>query len=210
MTVHSKGEQNNEDLISCYISALELCVILGIRCVAFPCVGTGDGNFSKQAACSIALRSVKGWLCDAKAVKYKDFMKKATHKKWHHNIKDEMGIDESKSDEDIYIDSDETVADRISFVIFCCFDKENWELYKTTIPKIYPSSDNKHSYSWIDKVRSEDVEILLHHIQSLEQVSNTLFFFFVNVNPNMVCQCSVSGKTKTPSIEIGRSRIKRK
>ena len=150
---------------------MEICILLGIRNIAFPCIGTGDGNFSKQAACSIALRNVKGWLLDAKNVKYKDFIKKATLKPWHHNINEEM-----KANQDIFINDEETVCDRISNIVFCCFDKENWDLYKQTIPKIYngAGSSDKYSYLWIEKIRlnqyQNELSNMLHRIQSLEMV----------------------------------------
>eukprot|EP01083_Nonionella_stella_P194297 716706_1 len=168
-------EQNNEHLISCYISALELCVKMGIRNVAFPCIGTGDGNFSQEAACSIALRCVRGWLCDANNVKYLDFMNKSKaeskKKKWHKNINIEH--EEINDEEDIYKINDETVADRILNVVFCCYDDINWNLYCQIVPKIFPA-DDKHSYLWIDKIRSLEYKCMLHHINSLEMENKKL------------------------------------
>lgn len=179
-------------MISCYISSLETCVLLGIRNVAFPCVGTGDGNFSKQAACSIALRNVKGWLIQAKNVKYVDFIKKATLKPWHDNIKEEM-----KANQDIFIDDNQTVCDRISNIVFCCYDNENWNLYKQTIPKIYNASSDKHSYLWIEKIRLNqyqyELSTMLHRIQSLEMVNfNIIFMYILFITHDLISNMLIS------------------
>ena len=141
---------------------------MGIRSIAFPCIGTGDANFSKQAACSIAVRSVRGWMSDAKNMKYKAFMDKVKIKKWHQNIEQELQTDVK------FIDPEETVLDRISNVIFCCFDEENWALYQEMVPKIFTCSKIKYSFLWKERQKSiqhqHEIHQMLLHIQNLQIV----------------------------------------
>eukprot|EP01084_Bolivina_argentea_P126831 224468_1 len=156
-------EQNTDDLIACYYSALESCVITGDRSIAIPCIGTGDGSFSKHNACSTALRAVKDWLLDGARVKYKDFMQGFEPQKWQNKITD---------DQHIYIDQDETVADRIDHIVFCCYDQENWDIYKAKITQVYPSPHGAHSFVWIERMKYSEYEneiaLLKQRIQRLE------------------------------------------
>eukprot|EP01084_Bolivina_argentea_P188888 325011_1 len=71
----------NNYLQSCYITALNLCVENHIKTVAFPCIGTGEGSFSKPKACILALEAVKAWLCDSNNMKYSEFIQKSISNK---------------------------------------------------------------------------------------------------------------------------------
>lgn len=57
----SVSEQNKIDLANCYISCLEKAVEIGIKSIAFCCISTGIFGFPKEAACDIAVNTVKNW-----------------------------------------------------------------------------------------------------------------------------------------------------
>ena len=61
-----------------------------------------------------------------------------------------LDFDKDEKNEEI----EGTVFDRIDSIIFCCFDIGNWHLYKEQTPKIFTSSNNKHSYLWNDQSKT--------------------------------------------------------
>jgi len=144
------NEQNSEQLRSCYISILELCAIRGVSCVAIPCIGTGDGNFGLATACSIALRTVRQWLCYAQTIRYRDFVKQWKNREWHR-----VDGDDEKQ-QYIYIGDEESVADRLRAIVFCCFDEENYAIYKQSIRAVFPEADAQHSFEWTHNKHTMD------------------------------------------------------
>eukprot|EP01084_Bolivina_argentea_P313931 543714_1 len=62
---------------------------------------------------------------------------------------------ENKNDENEDDDNSETVFDRIDDIIFCCFDIGNWHLYQDTVPDIFPSSNDDHSYFYKYKLKRQ-------------------------------------------------------
>ena len=165
--VSGANEQNKEDLMSCYVQTLDLCVMRGVRSVAFPCIGTGDGNFSKQAACAIALRTVRQWLSDAKRMRYRDLVKQWQGREWHE--------EEKQQQQDLmYVSEEESVADRGQAIVFCCYDQANWALYKHNMPKMFPVADAQHSYLWTHRKRSlehkQEMSHMRMHLESLQMV----------------------------------------
>lgn len=160
-------EQNKVDLESCYITVLELCVIANIRSIAFPCIGTGDAGFSKSAACASALRIIHRWFVEVGSVKYSDFLHRYEKKPWHHNLEME-DLKMEAEEEQLYVEHEESVADRIANVVFCCYDSENMQIYQQNMPKIFPTPSHlKHSYLWKERT-------LLQHIHSLEMENEKL------------------------------------
>ena len=55
------GGRNNEekDLLNCYINSLKLADLYNCASVAFPCISTGVYHFPKELAAQIALQAVK-------------------------------------------------------------------------------------------------------------------------------------------------------
>merc|ERR1712228_441430 len=93
--IHSVGptSQNNKALQSCYVSALELCILHNIRSIAFPCISTGIFGFSKEIAAPLALKTVRSWLVAAKNTKYSECIKLIKEKQ---ALKDEEAIKSKK------------------------------------------------------------------------------------------------------------------
>ena len=60
-TVGPQGEYP-EILTKCYSNCLTLLSESSLRSIAFPCISTGVYGYPNTAACSVALRSVRGWL----------------------------------------------------------------------------------------------------------------------------------------------------
>ena len=47
---------------SCYINCLDLCLLSGIKSIAFPCISTGMFRYPSLEAADIALNAVREWL----------------------------------------------------------------------------------------------------------------------------------------------------
>lgn len=60
-TVGPQGEYP-EILTKCYSNCLTLLSESSLRSIAFPCISTGVYGYPNTAACSVALRTVRGWL----------------------------------------------------------------------------------------------------------------------------------------------------
>eukprot|EP00091_Calanus_sinicus_P025702 TRINITY_DN9957_c0_g1_i1.p2 TRINITY_DN9957_c0_g1~~TRINITY_DN9957_c0_g1_i1.p2 ORF type:complete len:132 (-),score=41.14 TRINITY_DN9957_c0_g1_i1:71-466(-) len=60
-TVGPQGEYP-EILTKCYSNCLNLLSKSSLRTIAFPCISTGIYGYPNTAACSVALRTVRGWL----------------------------------------------------------------------------------------------------------------------------------------------------
>jgi O-acetyl-ADP-ribose deacetylase len=62
--LHCAGPRNADarKLATCYITALELASIHGLRTIAFPCIATGSFGFPIEASAQIALQTVRKWL----------------------------------------------------------------------------------------------------------------------------------------------------
>jgi O-acetyl-ADP-ribose deacetylase (regulator of RNase III) len=135
--LHTVGPttDNRRLLYSCYCSTLTLCVEHNIRSVAFPCVSTGVFGFSKENACQTALRAVQQWLIKARTINYSQFRMRKQIKNANVQASD-------------LASSDLTLFDMIDDIIFCCFDADNWQIYRKFTPMTFPSSYAKHSYLW--------------------------------------------------------------
>lgn len=54
--------ENQEDLRNCYISCLDKAKEMGLKTIAFCCISTGVYGYPKDAACRLAVATVKEWL----------------------------------------------------------------------------------------------------------------------------------------------------
>ena len=50
------------DLARCYRRSLQTVLDMGLRSIAFPCIGSGDKYYPKKAAANVALKTVKQFL----------------------------------------------------------------------------------------------------------------------------------------------------
>lgn len=61
--IYEDGRQGEPELLkSCYVESLRLAEAHGLNSIAFPCVSTGIYGYPKDAACAIAVESVRSWL----------------------------------------------------------------------------------------------------------------------------------------------------
>ncbi|VTY16141.1 Protein-ADP-ribose hydrolase [Streptococcus salivarius] len=68
--IENQPTQIDEDLLAkCYLSALALAEKNNIESIAIPCISTGDFNFPKQKAATIAIQTVKDFIKDSTTVK---------------------------------------------------------------------------------------------------------------------------------------------
>merc|ERR1712154_180941 len=93
-------------LISCYQTALELCILHNIRSIAFPCISTGIFGFSKKVAAPLALDTVRKWLIRAKQTKYSEYIKaleaKQTEQKSStQDVDDDVAMDTAEKDTEL-------------------------------------------------------------------------------------------------------------
>lgn len=54
--------ENQEDLTNCYISCLDKAKEMGLKSIAFCCISTGVYGYPKDAACRLAVATVREWL----------------------------------------------------------------------------------------------------------------------------------------------------
>lgn len=57
-----QGQEQPEELKSCYISCLDTAKNSGIRSIAFCCISTGIFGYPQEAACQLALQTVYEWI----------------------------------------------------------------------------------------------------------------------------------------------------
>ncbi len=106
--IWSGGERGEAELLaSCYRECLEIARHEGLRSIAFPNIGTGVYGYPKAEAAAIARRAVNEWLS-----------------------RDE-GIDEG-IDKGIIEGANVGLNGGIEKVVFVCFDRENFDLYKNS------------------------------------------------------------------------------
>ena len=55
-------EKDKQELVSCYISSLNLAKEMNLHSIAFCCISTGEFMFPNDIACDIAVDTVKEWL----------------------------------------------------------------------------------------------------------------------------------------------------
>ena len=68
--IENQPTQIDEDLLAkCYLSVLALAEKNNIESIAIPCISTGDFNFPKQKAATIAIQTVKDFIKDSTTVK---------------------------------------------------------------------------------------------------------------------------------------------
>ena len=54
-------EQNRRDLESCYLSCLNMAAEMKLKTLAFCCISTGEYRYPKDAACRLAVQTVREW-----------------------------------------------------------------------------------------------------------------------------------------------------
>lgn len=54
-------EQNRRDLERCYLSCMDKAAEMKLETLAFCCISTGEYRYPKDAACRLAVQTVRGW-----------------------------------------------------------------------------------------------------------------------------------------------------
>lgn len=54
-------KENERDLANCYLSCLNKAYEMKLKTIVFCCISTGEYRYPKDAACRLAVQTVKGW-----------------------------------------------------------------------------------------------------------------------------------------------------
>lgn len=57
-----ESQQEEQQLAACYDRAMQIAEDYGLKCIAFPCIGTGAMGFPPQKAAQIAIHAIKPWI----------------------------------------------------------------------------------------------------------------------------------------------------